>query len=517
MATLTRPAQKGPPPGRVRKSAAPVSVQLRPLPPPDAVALSRYIGFVRRQWLILAACLLAGGLLGALRTAVLEEPTYTATVAVLAPPVPLHAGANAIELGPNAAEQRRPRDSTMDTETQLVYSAEVLGRLNTFPGYRLAVPELKKRISMRVPPNTRMLMIMVRAGTPAAARDGADIVAEAYLTLREQILGAIQQRNRESLERRQNLLRRQLNALPGDKEELARVTVRTRRQAIMHEISEIQRDLSVLDGTAIQPGEVVRGAGLPSVPDDQGREVSRTGGAGLGLLAGMAIALRRERRPRRLHSPAEAHGVLGVPVLAELPAVPPGSGGTAPWTNACRRLRNLVREREASTVLLIGVPADDAVRLAHGLAAACTEGGTAATVLLVVPRPAGAAQGSGAEPYPVVRISDDEEERVVTAAIAKVRQDADVVIIAGPLLGGAAGISTAVACDLTLLVADLAHALDRELVEGTRALAKVRAAPDGLVLVRPGRKSRPSRAARTGRVNQSLEVGVLTLDSTEMK
>lgn len=463
------------------------------VPVPDAISLTWYTGLVRRQWWVLVAAVLVGALLGTLRTMLLVEPTYTATVAVLAPPVPLHSGLQESTplAGAGSTAKRRPRDSTMDTETQLVLSNEVLSRLSTFPGFRVERRELVERISMRVPPNTRVLTIMVRAGSPAAARDGADVLAEAYLTLREEILGGIQQRNRESLQRRQKLLQEELEALPGDPAELTRLTVRTRRQAINREISEVQRELSALDGTAVQPGEVVRGAGLPPAPDDPGRQVSRTGGAGLGLLVGVALALRRDRRPRRLRSTGDVRDSLALPVLAEV------TGRRASRLHACRRLRNLVNERRARTLLLTGAPTRDVVELAHGVAAACKEGGMDVAVLEIGTRAA-----ARSTPYRVVAVGADEEERVITAALARARRDTDVVIVTGMPLGEADSIGGAVGCDLTVLAADVEHVLDRELIAGVEALEKVTAAPHGLVLIVPDgsrRRRGPGRPRLRGR------------------
>jgi capsular polysaccharide biosynthesis protein len=424
----------------------------------------------------------------------LVEPTYTATVAVLAPPVPLHSGLQAstpMAGSAGSTAKRRPRDSTMDTETQLVLSNEVLSRLATFPGFRVERRELVERISMRVPPNTRVLTIMVRADSPAAARDGADVLAEAYLTLREEILGGIQQRNRESLQRRQKLLQEELEALPGDPAELTRLTVRTRRQAINREISEVQRQLSALDGTAVQSGEVVRGAGLPPAPDDPGHQVSRTGGAALGLLAGVALALRRDRRPRRLRSTGDVRDSLALPVLAEV------TGRRASRLHACRRLRNLVNERRARTLLLTGAPTRDVVELAHGVAAACKEGGMDVAVLEIGTRAA-----ARRAPYRVVAVGADEEERVITAALARARRDTDVVIVTGMPLGEADSVGGAVGCDLTVLAADVEHVLDRELIAGVEALEKVTAAPHGLVLIVPDgsrRRRGPGRPRLRGR------------------
>ncbi|MFG2005611.1 hypothetical protein ACGFNU_41335 [Spirillospora sp. NPDC048911] len=468
-----------------------ILVRSSPPPPPDTVPLARYTRFVRRQWPIIAVCVIAGSVLGLLRTMLLVDPTYTATVVVLAPPVPLHTGLQSTTLLPAPLAtpvKRRPRESTMDTETQLVHSDEVLRRLSSFPGFRAGREELTRRVAMRVPENTRVLHIMVTADTPVHARDGADIVAETYLTLRGEILGGIQQRNREGLERRRDLLRRQLASLPGDPSDLTRLTVRTRRQAIMREIGEVEKQLTQLEGTAIQPGEVVRGGSTPQVADDPGREVSPTTGAGLGLLAGVGLGMARARRPRRLRTRAEIRESLGLPVLAEIRDDPVG------WQNAGRRLRNLVHQEDATTILLAGVPGRVAVDPARDLAAAVVESGRTVTLLRID-------QGDGADEtwheraddgldsdprFTVIVLRNPDEDRKITKAIAAARRVSSVVVVVGAGLSGARTLSVALACDLNVLVTDSAHALDQDLAAGVRALEAVSAKPHGIVLVGAG-------------------------------
>ena len=186
-----------------KRTLGPSSVQAEPPLAPDSIPVTRYAGAVRRHFAALLIALLAGGALGAAKIG-LTPATYTARISVLAPPVSLHPGYTPGR--PLNPKEREPRDTTMDTEAQLVWSEEVLRRLATFPGFHAPRAELRDRIDLAVPNATHVLTIGVRAGSPEAARSGAQAVAEAYLDLRQQILGGIQQRNRESLEKYLTLL-----------------------------------------------------------------------------------------------------------------------------------------------------------------------------------------------------------------------------------------------------------------------------------------------------------------------
>ncbi|TDC93357.1 hypothetical protein, partial [Actinomadura sp. 7K507] len=363
-----------------KRTLGPSSVQAEPPLAPDSIPVTRFAGAIRRHLAALMIAVLAGGALGVAKVAV-TPATYTANISVLAPPVALHPG---VDIGSALETQlKQPRETTMDTEAQLVWSDHVLAQLAKRPGFDASDEELRDRIGLTVPTSTHVLTIGVRAGTPATARDGAEVVADAYLKLRTQILGKVQEGNRQALEQNLILLETQLRALPGDKDELRRITTRTRRQEIVKQIREVENQLSGLKTKQEQPGEVLRAAGLPETRDDPERDIAGATGIGLGLLAWVAYVLLRETRPRRIRRPADLRLHSRLPIMVEAPTL---GGG---HREVCRRLRNLVFDTEATTVLVVGVPASAGTELAYELAELCTEGGSATTVLRI------AADGEG--------------------------------------------------------------------------------------------------------------------------
>lgn len=191
-----------------KRVLGPSSVQAEPPLAPDSIPVTRFAGAIRRHLAALVIAVLAGGALGAAHVA-LTPATYTARISVLAPPIALHPG---IDIGSALdANLRQPRETTMDTEAQLLWSDMVLTELAAHPGFDAPHAELRDRIDLSVPTNTHVLTIGVRAGTPAHAQNGAEVVADAYLAVRKQILGAIQDRNREALEQNLVLLKTQLD------------------------------------------------------------------------------------------------------------------------------------------------------------------------------------------------------------------------------------------------------------------------------------------------------------------
>lgn len=150
-----------------KRILGPSSVQAEPPLAPDSIPVTRYAGAVRRHLAALMIAVVAGCGVGVAKI-MLTPATYTARIYVLAPPVTLHPG---IERGSAIdTNTRAPRETTMDTEAQLVWSDAVLSRLRERPGFDASDEELRERIDLTVPSNTHVLTIGVRAGTPGPPR-----------------------------------------------------------------------------------------------------------------------------------------------------------------------------------------------------------------------------------------------------------------------------------------------------------------------------------------------------------
>ncbi|MCP9979537.1 hypothetical protein [Actinomadura madurae] len=233
--------------------------------------------------------------------------------------------------------------------------------------------------------------------------------------MRTKIMGQVQESNRLALEQNVELLKRQLAALPGDEDELRRLTTRTRRQALVKQIRDVEKQVAATKAKAEQPGEVLRTAPLPERRDDPERDISGATGLGLGLLGWIGYVLVRETRPRRIRRPADLRLHSRHPIMVEAATLGGGHREVA------RRLRNLVFDAEATTVLVAGVPGTAGTEIAYELAELCTEGGSPTTVLRI------AAQGEGAEPERPgraprsfnVRLVRSDDDRQLTRAVDK--------------------------------------------------------------------------------------------------
>jgi capsular polysaccharide biosynthesis protein len=471
MATLTR-------------SRRPDRARLRPTstasPPEDAdaVRVTRYQRFVRRQWPVLLAAVVLGGALGMVRSATAHH-TYTSTVSVVAPPVAVEAGLPPLHDGPYALVDQKPVLDTMDTEAQLATSGSVIEQLKRVPGFHVPADQLAGRVTVTVPPNSRVLTIGVRASRPGNARQGARTIARTYIKLRSRVIGEYQTRNRQAINRRLVILQAEIDALPPDPDAVARLRVRTRHQALLRQMLDARKQLDYTD----QFAQVVRAPDRPTHPDDPGSAVNRTSGAGVGLLGGLVVGLVRDRRPRRLRYARDVRRRIRVPVLTEV--------RRDDLADAGRRLRNLGFAEDARTILVTGMPGESADPVAVSVAAAFAHGGAPTTLLCVgddhVPghraRPGGDAERDpDVAPFRVETVAAHEGDRGLADAVAEARQGSGVVVISGPALATAEATTLAAIADLTFVTVALKQVTDRPLTTAIAHLESAGAPPRGIVI-----------------------------------
>ncbi|GAA4485895.1 hypothetical protein GCM10023191_011170 [Actinoallomurus oryzae] len=476
MASLTTPspsASKRPPIGEYD----PAAIAPPDETPPDEVRLGRYWGFLRRQWPVLLATVALGGVLGMVRSATVQH-TYTSTVEVLCPPIAVESGLPPLAAGPFATVDQAPTLETMDTEAQLATSGTVLEQLRHVSGFKIPTDRLAERVTVSAAPYSRVLIIGVRANRPGNARQGARVVGRTFVKVRNRVIGQYQTRNRQEVNRRVALLKAELKALPQDPTALTRITVRTRRQAMQRQILDAQKQLAFDDVFA----QVVRAADKPSRPDDPGSDVNRTSGMGTGLLAGLAIGLVRDRRPRRLRYARDVRRRIPVPVLSDT--------GREDLADSGRRLRNLAFAEDARTVLVTGMPGGTADAVAVSVAAAFAHGGAPTTLLRVADGqppiypghepPAEPDDGLGS--FRVVALAINDGDRGLAQAVERAHHGKGVVVISGPPLDTAEAVTLAALSDLTLVTVALKLVTDRPLIAAISHLVSAGAPPRGIVI-----------------------------------
>jgi hypothetical protein len=165
----------------------------------------------------------------------------------------------------------------------------------------MAPHELRGRIGITVPPNTRVLRISFTAGDPAEAQRGAQAVAAEFVRAREARLASRANRLTQALwKERQQLQNRMDAARPQSGAE-----------------AEFNEQLNTLDGYLAELAgseggtTVVRAAARPTSAVRNGDEIPPLSGVAVGVLGGLALGVLRERRKRVVFDRRDVYNATG--------------------------------------------------------------------------------------------------------------------------------------------------------------------------------------------------------------
>jgi len=288
-----------------------------PSPRPDTTEITDYAAMLRRRWRLIAACTL-GTFLVSLLAFLLTPKSYTAQASVQV----TRTGAE--EVGANNG---RTNDGiNLDTEAQLVRSAEVANRAKALLKSSESAGALSKRVSVTVPPNSTILDIAYSGDSPQAARAGADAFAQAYLDHRR---GSAEARLRESMQ----TINERITKISAELQELTakirvlprgsaeRGAAATRHQLLSDELEKLNNQLSQASVTAanLTPGTVITKASAPRRPSSPKAQLYLPGGLMAGLLIGLLGAVIRDRIDKHVRHPADIERATGLPVLLATP------------------------------------------------------------------------------------------------------------------------------------------------------------------------------------------------------
>jgi Mrp family chromosome partitioning ATPase len=247
-------------------------------------------------FLILLTTLLFPVVMGVL--ALTRTPTYTSSATVLLKPL---AGA---PLSPEIVGTLQQTTGMM-TEAALVNSTPVVARANEIlrgEDLDAGTPAVKAT----VPASTTIIRVDFTATTATRAKRGANAFAQALLSYRQEQSAAEQKNEQEALDSRIRSVEAQLpTASPRD------------RQGLVNELAELRAAVSRINADDAGPGESLTPAYLPTSQSNLNPWLLIGAAAVLGLAAGLALALWRERNDNRLRG-ASADSAAGVPILASL-------------------------------------------------------------------------------------------------------------------------------------------------------------------------------------------------------
>ncbi|HEY2795934.1 MAG TPA: Wzz/FepE/Etk N-terminal domain-containing protein [Micromonosporaceae bacterium] len=325
-------------------------------PRPVSYDMSHYFGLLRRHWWVIAL-LTAVGILGALGVAKTQSKVYDSTTYVLV--MPTSSESTSVSGG------RTTGTINLDTEAQLVTSAEVAGSAAKLLKVTTPPSTLAAGVTVDVPANTSVMAITYAAGTPAAAQAGSHAFATAYLTNRQSsaqsdLTGQVDAIN-STIRRQQATLTRINNDMAALKPGSARyANEQSQRQTLTNQINSLTNRMNNLATTTVTSGKIITDANLPAKPSKPSVPLFLTSGAMLGILLGLTLAILRQRADKRVRFASDVPRRSGIPLLAQLPArvkprfddvFPPyGTGG-----RTFNRLRNevLAGLREGDQIIVV--------------------------------------------------------------------------------------------------------------------------------------------------------------------
>jgi Mrp family chromosome partitioning ATPase/capsular polysaccharide biosynthesis protein len=432
-----------------------------------------------------------GIVIGAAFLAESVQPVDYASVASVVVETPADAPAGT---KPNMATEKQIAGST-------VVAQMVIERLHV----QTTPSEILNGLRIDVPVDTEVLHFVFTSPYPEEARRGAQAFAEAYIAYSQDRAQAEAAGVSESLKGRVD----ELTARLSEAEQSASAgrsssSARAEASALIAQIGILEQKLASVTAGSTQGGTIVGRATLPDAAAGHSPLEILVLGILSGGLLGTAAAFVRDRTDDRLRGAADLERCLGAPVIADVPALPPG---TPPEVLVRDEPRSAIADafRRARTALLGALPdqrgtvlvtsADDrrlqsvaVVNLAVTLAAS----GRRILVVCADPRRSGEDEScverlfdasgrvglaevlrSGLPLETALRRTEIDGLRVLPAGagledavdlldsaaarglVAQLADRADVVLIDGaPLLSGPGGMELAGMCDAALVVVD---------------------------------------------------------------
>ncbi|WP_168929731.1 Wzz/FepE/Etk N-terminal domain-containing protein [Nocardioides sp. GY 10127] len=270
-----------------------------------------------RGWRLVIGGVVLGLVVGAVAFAVLPR-TWTSTAAVLVTTT----GATSTS---SVGERTTDEEVNLDTEAQLVKSAEVVDRALTELGSDADPSTVAAQVSVQVPANTTVLEITYAADSPEAAQAGASAFAQAYLDSRRSVAeDDIDQRVQtlqdqlEQARTEQTSLQRQAAAASGADATALQAEV----AAAAATVTDLAQSVASLKSILVTPGRVINEADVPDSPAQPQAALVIGSCLALGLLGGLLASAWRERSRPRLVEASDVTRETGLPVRVALPAHP---------------------------------------------------------------------------------------------------------------------------------------------------------------------------------------------------
>jgi capsular polysaccharide biosynthesis protein/Mrp family chromosome partitioning ATPase len=271
----------------------------------SAIGLDSLTSVLRRRRLSFLITFLVVVLLGGAYS-VVHGSTYTSTTTVFLQPITGNA------LSTSSSSNSQALTVAMQTEANLVDSQPVIDEAANTLGRDLGP------VTATVPQNTQILRIAYTGTSRGAAKAGASAVATAFLDYRSSVAQQSITAQTDALDKQISTTRRDLKAA------LAKVNSSTPStqanvdvQLLTTRLSGLTQSLAQVKALSTGPGSVVKAATAGRAPILGRTPVLLVGTILLGLVAGLGVALLRDRMDDRLRLGRDP-SVAGLPVLTKI-------------------------------------------------------------------------------------------------------------------------------------------------------------------------------------------------------
>ena len=540
-------------------SPSPMRVSLRttqessPPPPRSTYDLADYLGMLRRSWwLLLAATVVA--VAAAVGVTTMQTKVYEASTSVLVLPT----GVQNTEL----AGGRTKTTINLDTEAQLVRSSSTAELARTLLKSSRPAADLRKAVSVTVPPNTAVLEITYAAADPDTARKGSHAFAAAYLKNRQEgtqdDLDAQVKALQAQIKGVQKQLQGVTHKLDAQPPDAADGYLNAQQQNLSSQLNTLTTKLNELSTTPVSGGRIISDAQTPAAPSRPVLLLNLAAGLMVGLVGGVALVVARQFLDRRVHRGVDVARRAGVPLLVELsdrqvvrsaPTADTVFGAFTPGGRTFSRLRNEVAAGLGvpAVVVVTGASRGPAAgTLAANLAVAFTRAGNqvalvyadvpASTGLFGAPVAPGLAEVLAgrtavdealvaAARHPGLRVlptgstasaagllQSEAARRVLTALKTQVEY---VIVLAPSTAESADAQSLAIHADAVILAVDLRRTTDLEVADAAEQLHRVGTPLLGAAALAPMPSPKPrakpgNRRGLVSRLRSRLGLGTRT-------
>ena len=282
--------------------------------------ISEYFGAIKRHRLLVVAIIVIAAAIGFGISAV-QKKKYTATATLTVPDPNQYSGV----VGSGGYTTETQLQEASQAQPQVTRPAVVIAAKQA-TGSALSISAIQAMVSVAVDPNSYALQVSVEAPHPGEAQTLANAIAtaDANISTAASRAGYAAQAKTVAAQLK-TVNKRDTTALISESDTLAH----------LQNLADV-----------FTPLQFTQAASLPSSPSSPKPLTDTAAALVIGLLLGIAVAIARDARDRRLRHVTELTAELDYPIVGHIPASALGSPGTT-------RKKSILNDRDAESFRIL--------------------------------------------------------------------------------------------------------------------------------------------------------------------